>query len=62
MSIIQRSLPDEELGMRQFGFIMALCKTNVFLAYNYFKNKKLDEQQQATKADFTRIFEKNNRK
>ena len=45
-------------AMRQFGFTMALCQTNAFLAYNYFKNPKLDEQQRDTNADFTRRLAK----
>ena len=42
--------------MRQFGFIIGLCQTNAFLAYNYFKNNKLSENEMLTKAQFTRML------
>ena len=43
--------------MRQCGFI-TLYQTNAFLAYDYFVNKQLDEQERGTKADFTRMLAK----
>ena len=43
----------KDWAMRQFGFIIALCQTNAFLAYNYFKNRKLNEEELETKASFT---------
>ena len=46
----------KDWAMRQFGFIIGLCQTNAFLAYNYFKNKKLNEHELETKAEFTRML------
>jgi len=48
----------KDWAMRQFGFIIALCQTNAFLAYNYFKNRKVNEEELDTKATFTRRLAK----
>ena len=42
--------------MLQFGFIIGLCQTNTFLAYKYFKNNKLSENEMLIKAQFTRML------
>ena len=38
--------------MRQFGFIIALCQTNAFVLYNYFRAKK--NLNEVSKAEFVR--------
>ena len=48
----------KDCAMQQLGFIIALCQTNAFLAYNYFKNRKLNEEELETKASFTRRLAK----
>ncbi len=40
--------------MRQFGFIVALCQTNAYLAYNYFRDGDGDGTEKLSKAQFVR--------
>ena len=44
----------KDWAMRQFRFIIALRQTNAFLASNYFKNRKMSEEELDTKISFTR--------
>jgi hypothetical protein len=44
--------------MRQFGFIVALCQTNAFLAFNYFNVNKNEQDQPVGKVVFTRTLAK----
>lgn len=42
--------------LRQFGFIVALCQTKAFLAYNYFTRSSSNSE--LTKAEFVRALAK----
>ena len=48
----------KDWAMRQFGFVIALCQTNAFLAFNCFNVNKHSQDQPLGKAQFTRMLAK----